>query len=114
MKRKQRYVVRPDEVIVTRNREEAIIRYREEGISTTHLAIGPEIAGMSDGDVVELFIEGLREQARRAAEYRHVAVEVPFCSPQVEYHPASAQWAPRGGVLCRRIDDDEHGMRLFT
>jgi hypothetical protein len=64
---------------------------------------------MSDADIVELFNEGLREQARRAAEYRHVAVEVPLGSPQVEYHPASAQWAPRGGVLRCQIGDDEHG-----
>jgi len=109
MKRKQRYVVRLDEGVVTRNGEEAIIRYREEGISTTHLTIGPKIVGMSDADIVERFNEGLREQARRAAEYRHVAVEVPLGSPQLDYHPASAQWAPRGGVLRCQIGDDENG-----
>jgi len=102
-------VVRLDEVIVTRNGEEAIIRYREKGISTTHLTIGPEIAGMSDADIVELFNEGLREQARRTAQYRHVSVEVPMRSPQVEYRPASPQWAPRGGVLRCQIGDGEHG-----
>jgi len=109
MKRKQRYVVRPDEVVVTRNGEEAIIRYREDGISTTHLTIGPEIAEMSDADIVELFNDWLRVQAQRAAEYRHVAVEVPLGSPQVEYVPASDQWAPRGGVLRCQIGDDENG-----
>ena len=47
MKRKERYIVRLDEVTITREGDCAVIQYKEAGIATTHLKIGPEIAGMS-------------------------------------------------------------------
>ena len=46
MKRKECYIARLDEVTITRDGDSAVIRYKEEGILTTHLKIGPEIAGM--------------------------------------------------------------------
>ncbi len=48
MKRKEQYIARLDEVTITREGDSAVIRYKEEGIMTTHLKIGPEIASMSD------------------------------------------------------------------
>jgi len=78
MKRKERYIVRPDEVTVTREGDSAVIQYKEAGIPTTHLKIGPEIAGMSDEAILELFNDTLRAQAQLAAGIQsHVAVEVP-------------------------------------
>ena len=110
MKRKERYIARLDEVIITREDDSAVIRYKEEGILTTHLKIGPEIAGMSDGAILELFNDTLRAQAQLAAEYKHVAVEVPLGSPQIRYAARSEQWVPRGGVLRCRVEDDENGQ----
>ena len=48
MKRKERYIARLDEVTITREGDCAVIHYKEEGIMTTHLKIGPEIASMSE------------------------------------------------------------------
>jgi hypothetical protein len=112
MKRKKRYIARLDEVIITRESEAAVIQYKEPGIMTTHLTIGPEIAAMTDEEILELHNECLRAQAELAASYRHVAVEVPLGSPQIEYEPRSRQWAPRGSVLRCLIDSDEDNMAV--
>ena len=111
MKRKKCYIVRPDEVTITRDGESAVIVYKEEGVVTTCLQIGPEIKGMTDEDIVELFNETLRARAQLAAEYKHVAVEVPLGSPQIEYFAPGDQWTPRGGVLrCTISDMDEQAI----
>ena len=108
MKRKECYIARLDEVTITRDGDSAVIRYKEEGILTTHLKIGPEIAGMSDEAILELFNDTLRAQAQLAAEYKHVAVEVPLGSPQIEYFARGYQWCLRGGVLRCLVEDDEN------
>jgi hypothetical protein len=72
-------------VTIIREGEYAFIEYKEEGIPRTGLQIGLEIAGMSDGEIVELHYERLWAQAKGAAEYKHVAVEVPLGSAQIEY-----------------------------
>jgi hypothetical protein len=110
MKRKEQYIARLDEVIITRDGEDAVIRYKEEGIMTTHLKIGPEISSMSDEAILELFNDTLRAQAQLAAEYKHVAVEVPLGSPQIKYSARADQWSPRGAVLRCLVEDDENGQ----
>ncbi len=110
MKRKEQYIARLDEVTITREGDSAIIRYKEQGIMTTHLKIGPEIAGMSDEAILELFNDTLRAQAQLAAEYKHVAVEVPLGSPQIKYFKRGYQWCPRGAVLRCLVEDDENGQ----
>jgi len=110
MPRKQQYIARLDEVIITREEDYAVIQYKEEGILTTHLKIGPEIAGMSDGAILELFNDTLRAQAQLAAEYKHVAVEVPLGSPQIKFFARGNQWCPRGGVLRCLVEDDENAQ----
>lgn len=109
MRRKERYIANLDEVIITREGDAAIIRYTEAGIPTTHLTIGPEIAFMSDESILECFNASLRAQARLAAEYKHVAVEVPLGSPQLKYAARCEQWVPRGSVVRCLIGDDENG-----
>lgn len=109
MKRKQRYVVRHDEVVVTRHGDTAEIKYKEEGVPTTHLRIGDEITAMTDAEIVELFNDTLRAQAELAANYKHVAIEVPLGSPQIEYHARADQWSPRGSALRCEVMDDEDG-----
>jgi hypothetical protein len=107
MKRKERYIARLDEVTIIREGAYAFIEYKEEGIPRTGLQIGPEIAGMSDGEIVELHNERLRAQAKGAAEYKHVAVEVPLGSAQIEYVARCDQWVPRGSVLRCLIRDED-------
>jgi len=110
MRQKERYIARLDEVTITRDGEDAVIQYQEAGIPTTHLKIGPEMAGMSDEAILELFNDTLRAQAQLAAEYKHVAVEVPLGSPQIKYFDRGYQWRPRGGVLRCLVEDDENGQ----
>jgi hypothetical protein len=112
MKRKQRYIVRPDEVIITREGENVVIAYKEPGVLPSHLKIGPELAQMSDEQIVEVFNEILRAGTRRAAERKHVAIEVPLGSPQIKYFAAGDQWTPRGGVL-RCLISDEDGQAVI-
>ena len=106
MKRKQRYIVRLDEVTIRHEGEYAVIEYKEEGIPGTHLKIGPELSAMSDEEIVELYNDGLRAQAQVASEHKHVAIEVPLNSEQIQYSKRCDQWVPRGGVLCCLIEDD--------
>ena len=110
MKWKERYIVRLNEVILTRGSDYADIEYKEPGVRSTRLKIGPQISGMSDGEIIELFNETLRAQAQLAAEYKHLAVEVPLGSAQVKYFARSHQWSPRGGVLRCLVEDDENGQ----
>ena len=107
MKRKERYIASLDEVTITRDGDYAWIAYKEEGIGASRLEIGPEIAEMSDREILELHNERLRAQAKRAAEYKHVAVEVPLGSAQIEYVDRCDQWVPRGGVLRCLIRDED-------
>jgi hypothetical protein len=47
---------------------------------------------MSDTEILELHNGCLRAQAKRAVEYKHVAVEVPLGSLQIEYDASCDQW----------------------
>lgn len=110
MKRKQRYIVRADDVIVTRGDDYAEIEYKEPDIPVTRIQIGMEVKWMGDEAIVDLFNEMLRSRAELAAQYKHVAVEVPLNSKQIEYHSRSDQWSPRGGVLRCSIGRDGEGQ----
>ena len=52
MKRKERYIASLDEVTITRAVDYAWIAYKEEAIGVTRLQIGPEIAEMSDREIL--------------------------------------------------------------
>jgi hypothetical protein len=98
-----------DEVTVTRDGDCARIEYKEAGIAVTNLEIGPEIAEMSDSEIVEVHNESLRNDAKQAAEYKHVVFEVPLGSAQIEYFARCDQWVPRSCVLRCLIQVAEHG-----
>ena len=44
-----------DQVRITREGNDAIVDHADAGISGAHLAIGPEIAAMTDADIVDLY-----------------------------------------------------------
>jgi hypothetical protein len=67
---------------------------------------------VSDTEILELHNGCLRAQAKQAVEYKHLAVEVPLGSPQIEYDARCDQWVPRGGVLRCLIHDE--GLRLVV
>jgi hypothetical protein len=94
-----------NEVSITRERDAAIIQYKDPAYGTTHLGIGPEVAGMSDQQIVDIYNDTLRAEAQLAAQYQHLVVEVPLGSPQIEYDSRCDQWTPRGTLLRCVIDD---------
>jgi hypothetical protein len=113
MKRRQTYLVRLGEVRLIRNGDVVEIHYPESDIPVTHLTIGHRLATMTDQEVIDIWNDGLRAKAELAAEYNHVAVEIPLGSPQMEYHELSGQWVPRGDVLRCLVNDDQDRMPVI-
>jgi hypothetical protein len=107
------YIARLQEVVVTRDGDFARIEYKEGDIAATLLQIGPGISEMSDGEIVELHNEGLRNKARQATEHKQAAVEVPLGSAQIKYFARCDQWVPRGSVLRCLIQDDVDGQLVI-
>src|SRR5450755_2166544 len=106
---KVRYIATLDEVTVTRDGDSARIKYKEAGISVTDLEIDPEIAQMSDSEIVEVHNERLRNDAKQAAQYKHVVFEIPLGSAQIEYFARCDQWVPRSCVLRCLIEVTHYG-----
>src|SRR5271163_611288 len=66
-----------DQVPITREGNDAIIDYADAGIAGTRLTIGPDIATMTDLDIIE------------------TVTEEPPGEKQIDYHADSDQWVPR-------------------
>ena len=91
-------------MIITREREAATIAYKDPDYGTSILQIGPEIAQMTDLQILDLYNQTLKALAD-LTKIPYVATEIPLGSPQVEYSPECDQWVPRGHVLRCGIDD---------
>jgi hypothetical protein len=102
---KRPYVASLDQVRISRSGDEAVIEYAEPGVWTTHLKLGPEVQQMTDQEILDRFNETLEAAAQAAAEYEHVAIEIPPGKPQIEYFERGDQWTPRGDVLRCVISD---------
>ena len=98
-------VARLDEVTISRNGEQGIIAFRDGSVGDTHLTLGSKVALMTDEEILEAFNQMVMTMEQARATHRHVAVEVPVGSPQIEYHALSDQWVPRGSVLRCEIGD---------
>ena len=109
MRKKRPREATPDEVRISRDGEDAIIEFIDDTIATTHLKLGAEVVEMTDQAILDQFNAVIRAQQKMAADYEHLAVEVPPGSPQIKYSKAGYKWIPRGDVLRCLIDDDEDG-----
>ena len=96
-----------EQVRISRQGEMATIEYLDGQTSTVSLRLGPELARMSDQQVLDQQNQVLQAQRALAASLDWTAVEIPPGSPQVEYFEAGEQWVPRGGVLRCLVHDDE-------
>ena len=105
MRKKRPRVATSEEVWISRDGEDAIIEFIDETVATTHLKLGAEVAEMTDQAILDQFNAVIRAQQEMAAEYEHVAVEVPPGSPQIKYSKAGYKWLPRGDVLRCLIDE---------
>jgi len=94
-----------DQVRITREGNDAIIDYADAGIAGTRLTIGPDIATMTDRDIIDVFNGILAAQERLLAAWDKTVTEEPPGEKQIDYHEDSDQWVPRGDVLRCIIDD---------
>ena len=107
MRKKKPHIATLSEVCISRDGEDAIIEFIDSTVATMHLRLGPAVNGMTDLEILDQFNEVIGAQQRMAAEYEHVAVEVPIGSPQIEYFEPGDQWVPRGNVLRCLIDEED-------
>jgi len=105
MRIKKPRTARLDEVIISREGEYAIIEFREPGISTMNLKLGPKVQTMTDRKILIAFNKTVRAMEEMRREYVHRPVEIPTGKPQIRYFAAGDQWVPRGDVLRCVIED---------
>jgi hypothetical protein len=98
-------VARLDEVIISKDGEYAIIEFREQGISTMHLKLGPKVNTMTDRQILMAFNRTVRGMEEMRRTYVHNPIEIPAGKPQVKYFPAGDHWVSRGDVLRCIVDD---------
>lgn len=68
---------------------------------------------MTDREILGHFNARIRATEALAAEYQHVAVEVPPGRPQIAYFSRGDQWTPRGDVQRCVIDEAPDPMPLI-
>jgi hypothetical protein len=95
------------EVTITREGETAVIAFTDDSAPTMHLTIGPKLSLMSDADALCAYNHVVQAMQESAANYQHIAVEVPEGRPQLTYHADADQWVPRGQVLRCVIDSED-------
>ncbi len=77
MRLKKPFVARISQVKITRDGETALIEYKDKSTSSVNLHIGPGLLEMSDREVLDTLNNIIRVQKEMAAQYVHVAVEIP-------------------------------------
>ena len=105
MRIRKPYVASLDQVWIRREDEYAVIEYADPNVGGVHLKIGPKIKEMTDKEILDLHNRCIEARDQLAAEYEHVAVEIPIGRPQLEYFTEGDYWVPRGGVLRCQISD---------
>lgn len=107
MRKKRPRIARLDQVTITRDGHDAIVKFRDPDIATTHLPIGPQVHQMTDEDILLAFNRTIAGRIRNRDELgEYVAIEIPVGHAQVEHYPGTAnQWSPRGNVLRCSIED---------
>ncbi len=86
MRKKRPRVATISEVRISRDGEDAIIEFIDDTVATTHLLLGAEVVDMTDQAILDQYNAVIRARQQMAAEYEHVAVEVPLGSPQIKYY----------------------------
>src|SRR5271165_2183596 len=98
-----------DQVRITREGNDAIFDYADSGIAGTRLTVGPDIATMTDREIIDVFNGILAAQERLLAVWDKTVTEEPPGEKQIDYHQDSGQWVPRGDVLRCIIDGGPEG-----
>lgn len=93
------------EVRITRTADTAIIEHADPTVWTRQVRFGPELASMSDADILAAHNRMLAAEAEAISSHENVCTEIPVGRPQIEYSDLSRQWVPRGGVVRCFIHD---------
>ena len=105
MRKPRPIVYSADEVIITRDKTTAHIKYKDPDFGETGLVLGEKIQHMTDQEIIGAYNDTLRAQAEHARNFKYIAIEPPLGSLQIKFHPESDQWTPRGDVLRCQIMD---------
>ncbi len=111
------------QVKITKQGTCAIIEYKDSSIPTVHFEMGISLQGLTEQEILDKFNLSLNIQQEMAAEYKHIAREIPPGKPQIKYDRDVESWIPNGDVLRCVIDDggpdyevsiiiDEHELSL--
>jgi hypothetical protein len=98
-----------DQVRITRDGNDVIIEYADPQISGTRLTIGPQIASMTDREIVDVFNGMMAAHEQLLPGWDKTVIEIQPGKPQIEYRKDSDEWVPRGDVLRCIIDDAPDG-----
>lgn len=105
MKRRRPSSVSRDEVRITRDGDTAIIEHADPAVWKTNLRVGPEMASMTDAEILHVYNEGLAAQAHAIDTYDNVCVEIPPGRPQIRWDERCRQWVARGGIVRCVVED---------
>lgn len=106
------YIAKMSEVIITKTETSAHIEYKEKNVGGVIITFGPDVAKMTNQEILEKHNELLLTQMEMKREYEHVAVEIPRGKPQMEFSEQAQQWVPRGDVLRCIIHYHESGIGI--
>lgn len=99
-------VISPDEVKISREGNSAVFTYADEAMGGgMNLKIGPEVARMTDAELLSRHNDIAESMELSRQQYEHIAVEIPVGKPQIEFNKQCQQWSMRGDVLRAYISD---------
>jgi hypothetical protein len=78
-----------------------------------NLKLGPEIAVMSDLEILQVFNDVIAAQEASIADPANRPVEIPKGRPQIEWLEQYQEWSTRGHVLKCVVSDNEDGDLVF-
>jgi hypothetical protein len=107
LRKKRPRIARLEQVLISRDGEDAVIQFHDDSIATTHLKIGPKVQQMSDEEILLVYNQVIAAEIRHHDELpKYLANEIPPGQPQVEHQPRTVnEWVPRGAVLRCVIED---------
>jgi hypothetical protein len=102
-----------DAVQIERQGDTAVLTPHDPGVAVTHFRLGPQLAQMSDEEILACFNATIAARDRLAAERPYVATEVPPGRLQIRYFPDADQWVSRGGAVWCVVESDEEGQAII-
>ena len=101
-----------DEVRISREDGYGVIDYLDSSVGGVHLKLDG-VETMTDEEILEAHNDTIECMNEARAECDFNPVEIPPGKPQIEYHPESDQWVPRGHVLRCVVHDWDREVRVI-